>query len=58
VEFCKRFDWVEFVCEVLLLLLLPVRIVIDDDSRLNEPLKLGSDVERCRPFTNDDDKSS
>ena len=43
---------------LLLLLLLPVRIVIDDDSRLNEPVKLGSDDDRGRPFAKDDDKSS
>ncbi len=58
-EFCKRFDWVEFVEEELLLgFVLPVRIVIDDDSRLIEPLKLGSDVDRCKPVVNDEDKSS
>lgn len=38
---------------LLLLLLLPVRIVIDDDSRLTEPLKLGSDDERGKPLGDD-----
>ena len=60
VELCKRFDW--FCWETLLggvlLAWLPVRSVMDDDSRLIEPLKLGSDVERCKPLVVEVDKSS
>ena len=60
VEFCKRFDW--FCWETLLggvlLTGLAVRRVTDEDSRLTEPLKLGSEEERCKPVVVDVVRSS
>ena len=41
-----------------LLLLLPVRMVMDDDSRLTEPVIFGSDDERGKPLGGEVDKSS